>query len=52
MVSKVPASKWWVLLPEPDTTSTLPVESSTLWMPLIRNLAGRLTVDHWPMASL
>lgn len=48
MVSKVPASKFFWLLPEPAISSTLPVCSRAAWMALIRYRSGTSTSAQEP----
>ncbi len=50
-VENVPASKERWSLPEPATSSTLPLYSCTAWMPLSCADSGSSTVDQEPKAA-
>lgn len=49
---KLLASKFSRLLPEPATSSTLPVCSSAAWIVLIRYVEGMSRKSQWPFAAL
>lgn len=49
---KLFASKFFWLLPEPATSSTLPVCSRAAWIVLIRNSDGTSRKSQCPLAAL
>ncbi len=51
-VRKLLALKFFASLPEPATSSTLPVCSRAAWIVLIRNFSGMSTICQWPFAAL
>lgn len=51
-VSYLFASKLSWLLPDPATSSTLPVRSSAAWMVFCRYFSGNSTISHLPFAAL
>lgn len=51
-VSNFFASKLSWLLPDPATSSTLPVRSSAAWIVFCRYFSGKSMISHLPFAAL